>query len=305
MSALYLGFRIAVREQSTSVLVVFLFSGTCYAFPNMAPFTQGAISSLTLATSDLLTRGYFHDRIIPPLGSTGLAPALTDLLGYASTVAKSALKAKKMSLRSRCVQHSVPKRKLSRRILSIPNPLHQTILCLEVEKAWKQLLKVCSLSKISLTRPKLSSKRAIEATFDRREEATQRALRSVGCRYVLKADFARFYPSIYTHSIGWAIHGKTRARRDRKNSLCGNRLDLWIRETQDKQTGGIPVGPDTSYAIAEAIASRIDWLLSREVRFEIKGTRYIDDYHLYFESLSKTEAALAALHRAARELSSI
>jgi hypothetical protein len=88
------------------------------------------------------------------------------------------------------------------------------------------------------------------------------------------------------------------ARADRTNALYGNRLDLLIRETQDKQTGGIPVGPDSSFLLAEVIASAIDRDLNASVG-DLKGTRYIDDYHLYFPSRASAEKALAELHRIA------
>lgn len=101
----------------------------------------------------------------------------------------------------------------------------------------------------------------------------------------------------FTHSIPWAIHGKDQ-RHDTSAQLFGNQLDLGIRETQSKQTRGIPVGPDTSFLIAEVIASTIDHALQEGVGL-LRGTRYIDDYHLYFVSHSDAEKALAELHRVA------
>jgi hypothetical protein len=113
---------------------------------------------------------------------------------------------------------------------------------------------------------------------------------------MLKTDIATFYPSIYTHSIPWAIHSKKTARSKRARKWYGNQLDTWMRETQDRQTGGIPVGPDTSFLIAEVIASRMDYQLSKLLRQELAGVRYIDDYHLYFSTRAEAERALAALH---------
>jgi hypothetical protein len=226
---------------------------------------------------------------------------MTDILAFAAQdIAKSKKKGFRAApQRTRCVLHSVPKRKLSRRVLAIPNPRNYAILCVETEACWTQLESICKKSPVSLTVPKPSSVRALEGE-NRRTEGIERALRSVGSRYVLRADFARFYPSIYTHSIGWAIHGKTRSRANKTNSLFGNRLDLWTRELQDKQTGGVPIGPDTSYLIAEVIASQIDTMLGKNLG-GLKGTRYIDDYHLYFPSLSRAEEAHSALHRIARQ----
>jgi hypothetical protein len=183
-------------------------------------------------------------------------------------------------------------------VLSVPNPRNQALHANEVEQNWAALHALCQRSPISLTSPVQSTKRALQGKIDRRTEAVERAKRSVGSRYVLHADIARFYPSIYTHSIPWAIHDKSVARGDRKNELFGNRIDLWVRETQDKQTGGIPVGPDTSFLLAEVIASAIDHELLGSLG-KLTGTRYIDDYHLYFASLSEAERGLAELHKIA------
>ena len=258
-----------------------------------------------VSESDLLSRGFFHDRMIPPLSTLSLSgPPGTELVRHARAIMSTAADKGYHSclpVRSRCVQHSVPKRKHLRRVLSIPNPLHQSILCCEIVDHWKELLALCSESEISLTTPQQSVRRAIESVHDRQKEAMERAKRSVGARYVLKTDIARFYPSIYTHSIGWAIHGKADARADKSYNLYGNRIDLWLRETQDKQTGGIPIGPDTSLLVAELIASRLDKALQKHFARRMKGTRYIDDYNLYFANRGDAEKALAVLHGAARE----
>jgi hypothetical protein len=241
-----------------------------------------------LTADDLLTRGYFHDRVIPPLSSIGLLPATAAL----KTIAKP-----NKDVRSRCTHHSVPKRKHLRRLLSIPNPFHQTALAVEIEKRWPDLDSRCKQSLISLSTPKLSTERALESSYSINAQPVHRSLRSVGSRYVLKTDIARFYPSIYTHSIAWAIHGKEKARANK--GLYGNDLDKRISDTQDRQTGGIPIGPDTSFLIGEIIGSAIDLKLQNST--EIKGTRFIDDFYLYFENQAKAEQALALLHKIAKE----
>jgi hypothetical protein len=82
--------------------------------------------------------------------------------------------------------------------------------------------------------------------------------------------------------------------------LLGNRIDLWTRETQDRQPGGIPIGPDTSFLIGELTATAIDLELCK--RFpRLRGTRSVDDYYLYFQTVSEAEAALAALHGIAKQ----
>jgi hypothetical protein len=116
----------------------------------------------------------------------------------------------------------------------------------------------------------------------------------------LKADIARYYPSIYTHSIPWALHTKQQARADKKYALLGNRLDLWMRETQDKQTGGIPIGPDTSFIVGEVIGTAMDLQLISRLP-SVRGTRSIDDYFLYFSTISEAEQCIATLNEIGQE----
>src|SRR6185312_11663464 len=69
-----------------------------------------------------------------------------------------------------------------------------------------------------------------------------------GRRFVVRADVTRFYQSIYTHSVSWALHGKETAKKKMKDKgLVGNVLDEVLRSGQDGQTIGIPTGPDTSF----------------------------------------------------------
>lgn len=40
----------------------------------------------------------------------------------------------------------------------------------------------------------------------------------IGKRFVVKADISTFFPSIYTHSIPWALVGKAVAKQNRSKS---------------------------------------------------------------------------------------
>jgi len=263
---------------------------------------SGTLASPEVTIEDFLTRGYFPDRVIPPVNSLSIQQAIPELLAYAANRAKETLKLTQEPgiPRSRPVIHSVPKRKHLRRLLSIPNPLIHSILATEIVADWETLVAHFAKSPLSLSSPIPSSTRAVESTVKLNDQAEYRARRSVGARYLLKADIAAFYPSIYTHSIPWALHTKAQARADKKYNLPGNRLDLWVRESQDKQTHGIPIGPDTSTVIGELIGTAIDASLVSKFP-SLRGTRSIDDYHLYFATLSEAETAIAALHEAARE----
>ena len=186
--------------------------------------TGTTINPHALSVEDLMTRGYFPDRAIPPINSLALAPAMPDILSHVRPLALDLVnKVKGASIpRSRCVSHSIPKRKHLRRTLSIPNPLAQAILCDEVALHWQELSESCAKSPISLSIPKPSVERAIEVSNDIAQLPSYRARQSVGARYLLTSDIARYYPSIYTHSIPWALHTKSTARDDKKNALVGN-----------------------------------------------------------------------------------
>lgn len=243
-------------------------------------------------TTDLLIRkGYFPLELPPPFTTNNFAdflPALTDL---------RALNPKS----SRSITFSIPKSHPARRLLSIPNPLHQALLSQSIADNWDSLSEIFNKSSISLSTPTVfpNGIRAVSRRADFDQWSIERFQRSSDSRFVLRTDFSRFYHTIYTHSLPWAIHGKQRAKSDRSSNLFGNLLDGRVRNTQDQQTIGLPVGPDTSFILAEVIGARIDQDLNDELG-NLRGIRYVDDFHLYFDTRAEAEAGYAALNRVAK-----
>jgi len=233
--------------------------------------------------TDLITRGYFPKELPPPFHTNDLGSNLTTIVNN--------LQGQKTS---KLITFDIPKLKLSRRHLGIPNPLHQIKLSQVIENNWGSIQNHYNKSNISASVPTPSTKRAVETRYSFRELASERALRSTSSRVLLKTDISRYFPSIYTHSIPWALHTKTIAKKTRGNSLFGNEIDEKVRNTQDGQTMGIPIGPDTSLIISEIIGCELDYLLESELG-SLKGFRYVDDYYLYFESLSEAEIACSKL----------
>jgi hypothetical protein len=84
---------------------------------------------------------------------------------------------------------------------------------------------------------------------------------------------------MYTHSIGWALHGKAVTKRNRSTALLGNELDQAARNCNDQQTNGIPIGPDTSLVISEIILSAVDAAVLQECP-TVRVVRKLDDYEI-------------------------
>jgi hypothetical protein len=120
--------------------------------------------------------------------------------------------------------------------------------------------------------------------------------------YILSTDIGSCYHSMYTHAIPWALHGKQSAKKHRWShdpSFYGNKLDFLVRQCQDGQTKGIPVGPDTSRILSEMVLSAIDARVDVSAGRKIAaGYRYIDDMFYCFSSLQDAEEVLADLREA-------
>ncbi|MBN1817934.1 MAG: RNA-directed DNA polymerase [Sedimentisphaerales bacterium] len=101
-------------------------------------------------------------------------------------------------------------------------------------------------------------------------------------KYLVRTDVKNCYPSIYTHSIAWAVHSRSFIRKDRNRydfSLLGNRLDKLFQNANDGCTNGLPIGPAVSDLIAELILSAVDILISPSLKkYDILALRFKDDY---------------------------
>lgn len=198
--------------------------------------------------------------------------------------------------------HSFSKFGLNRRNLGIVNPYPFLGSVNLVVENWETLEKILS-SSISLTKPTfLSFEDKEKSAFESRSElrVDRRLKVRATSRFMLEADISRFFSSIYTHSIAWAIDGKVQGKKNRKCEGFGNELDCWIRKSQCGQSMGIPIGNDISVIISEMILARVDSDPKFE-RFISKISRWVDDYEICTSSYQDAEQALSALVSALRE----
>jgi hypothetical protein len=100
-------------------------------------------------------------------------------------------------------------------------------------------------------------------------------------------DVSSCYPSIYTHAIAWALHGREHAKQYRNDpSLLGNQLDRLIRSSREGQTNGIPQASLLSHLVAELILGYCDTYIDKKLSGEtdIVILRYRDDYRVFAHS---------------------
>lgn len=192
-------------------------------------------------------------------------------------------------------QHNLARIGGLRRRLTVPNPINFFRLASIFDKNSAALMTEWQKSPYSQTVPKVSTRGPRGISDDSVDRATARAHARIGARYLLRADISQFYPSIYTHTIPWALHTKKTAKASFNDmNLAGNIIDREVQACQFGQTKGIAIGPDTSLGIAELLLAPIDRRLSEECEI-LGGVRFIDDIEFSFRKLADAEAALARL----------
>lgn len=181
-------------------------------------------------------------------------------------------------------------------MLAIPNPVTQSCLCKSLADRRADIdahLRQCTLSRSTPT-VRSDHRRAVSPAYDRADLPPMRMQIRSSSKWILKADISSFYPSVYTHCVPWAIHGKRYSKAHRRKPVLGNRLDELVRCGQDSQTKGIPIGPDSSLVIAEIVLSAADRDLLERLP-QLRGFRHWDDFEFGFTYQAEAEEALATL----------
>jgi hypothetical protein len=245
----------------------------------------------------LRAKGYFPKELPPCFTTAGYS----EHLEKKRTVLPDPLKSAKKW--SRPTPYQLVRTSAVRRTLSIVSPINFAVQSQRLADAWPEFQKVWASSPISVSAPILNSRtgRSLVPTTRRHRVVDKRVEIRAGRRFVVRADVTRFYQSIYTHSIPWALHGKGTAKKKiRDKGLLGNMLDEVLRGGQDGQTIGIPTGPDTSFMIAELILSAVDSRLA-ELTSGLSGLRFFDDYEFGCDDSGLAGTVLDSLSRALRD----
>ncbi|WP_336742115.1 RNA-directed DNA polymerase [Aureimonas altamirensis] len=197
-------------------------------------------------------------------------------------------------------RYSATKRGGSRRIYSIPNPAFMMDCAKFFLSNCDIIEEHISNTDESASYPQFSPvNRAISISSFPEFHRSRRSKLALS-RYIVRADISRYYHSIYTHSLPWALHGKSAAKLDRKidsSTIVANRLDWILRQSQDGQTVGIPVGPDFSRIISEIIGAAIDRTF-RKAHPDAPMLRLVDDIYIGADNIDEAHTRLEAIRSA-------
>lgn len=261
----------------------------------------------------LVTKGYYPESyVLPPCFVVSKSPKYGKRY-YPHTKKKFRPKI------SEILQVQFPKTNLTDRTFGIIDPQIHSDIAYTIATNWKKILgaifhpgnKVANYSfpipLNSKTPGKIGELRSGRMIYEYIQMAED-DLAAIAYNYkvLIKTDVKNFYPSIYTHTIPWTLHGKKIIRKsnNRQNySYFGNRLDKLFRNANDGCTNGIPIGPVVSDLAAELVLAGVDRLLSKNLTDDVVVVRFKDDYRILGKNFSAARGVIRKLQAALKEYS--
>ena len=189
------------------------------------------------------------------------------------------------------------------RQFGIPNPMAYQRLCKCIADNWTQIQQYFTdktnnqtykVSRIHI-RKLMNSSHLFEMSYSNwRIDGSPEPDLIMGKRYLVNADIATCFPSIYTHSIPWALVGKEASKCNRGSGEWFNCIDHFSQQIKDGETHGLLIGPHASNLLSEIILTFIDYqLISQGWKF----TRNIDDYSCYVSTFEEGQLFLLELSK--------
>src|SRR5690606_7903926 len=122
-------------------------------------------------------------------------------------------------------------------------------------------------------------------------------------KFVVIADIKQFYPSIYTHSISWALHTKKKIRdgNERNLRLIGNHIDTLVQYSNDRKTNGIAVGPAISDVISEWLLNVVYIEISSRLPGRAFGSRFKDHYRIVCDTEDEAKSIIGIIRNELKE----
>lgn len=222
---------------------------------------------------------------------------------------------------SKLFEFNIAKGQYSRRKIEVPHPQTYFFLCQEIVNNWKLVNETFRLSKFSESRliSETKTKRSVR-TKSKSWSKFKNNLTEISFNYKvqLKIDITNYYASIYTHSIPWSMLGKETSKKyfkiknddsarfntlittdiDAQKYELADKIDTLVRNCNDRQSVGLPIGPDSSFILSEMLGSRLDNEIENSIKdIDYKCIRYYDDYYFYTNNVGDSETILKKVQK--------
>lgn len=187
------------------------------------------------------------------------------------------------------------------RTLAIPSPFAYENLCKELANDWSKLQQYFQqktlgqfhkVSRIHI-RKLAKTKALFKMNYDNwKIDGFPEPELIIDKKYLVKADISNCFPSMYTHSLPWALATKNIAKQNiHDTSIWYNKIDSLAQKIKDRETHGFLIGPHASNLLSEIILADIDSRLCQRWEY----IRKIDDYSCYVKSKEEAEDFLLDL----------
>jgi hypothetical protein len=239
----------------------------------------------------LLSQGYFPKELPPAFFTEQFAKFATSKVGRPTISGYVPANSY-----TECTKYQLAQPGFDRE-LRIPHPASFAKIAGLTAQNFSRLLKIAGRSRFSKSRPIYATghHRAIQPMLRPANLPRERATIRAGSAYLLKADISQFYPSLYTHAVGWAVDPKLRSSAHWNNKkLLGKRLDQALMNLDGKVSQGVPIGNDISFLLSEVVLAQVD----RAIRLDSsRAFRWFDDYEFALDSRDQADAVLKKLKR--------
>lgn len=262
--------------------------------------TKESLSSAAVLTG-LLDHGLFAEKVPPCFSTAGLTAIVSE------TMADLLEETDDKTLKDRIdkCSHDYVRYEALRDIniprhFGIPHPESYAVQALAISKHWQEVAIHCNQPEPAISRVHVrhvGNGRIFEMNYkgvERFQLEENEIQWMAGAKFVVEADVAACFPSIYTHSIPWALHSKDEAKKSSSfTKFAGNLLDKCTQNTRDRQTNGLLIGPHASNIISEIVLTRIDAAL--QAKGYKKVVRHVDDYRFFADTLDEAELFIKTL----------
>ena len=262
--------------------------------------TKEGLSSSDVLTG-LLDYGLFAEKIPPCFSTLGLAAIVAETMPGLLDEADEKKLRKSIDDRGHdYVRYEALRDTNVPRHLGIPHPESYAVQALAISKYWQEIASHSNQPSPAIGRihvRHVGDGRIFEMNYkgvERFQHEEDEIHWMAGAKFVVEADIAACFPSIYTHTIPWALHSKEEAKKSSSiTKHAGNLLDKCTQNTRDRQTNGLLIGPHSSNIVSEIILTRIDSAL--QGKGYKKVVRHVDDYRYFADSYEEAELFVKTL----------